>query len=462
MTSMRNTLAGLAVLAVACAPTAPAPTTTSIGPTESTSGTTTTTEFTQPFEVDDCSSPPVSFSSLCEVFDLIQRWHVDRPIEALPLADLAVQALLEFEPIDTEPRPRSLVCAIPHEDFVTFCAELARLVGESEIVVADAVDKAVLVMADVGLDPFSYYVPPDQVGVYRENGIVGGVGVLLDTTDAVGSRCARIAGNCPLLIVFVLEDNPGAVAGLQAGDRIVAIDGKPVEGLGFTTAATAIAGDETGSVQLTVEREGQTLDFDISRSELTVPTVEVRLPQPGVGYLRIPDFDTDIPGLVAEGLEVLLEARPDTIIIDLRDNPGGFIDAAVEVASKFIDGGVVLVTAGPDANQEFEAEEGGLATTERLIVLVNQGTASAAEILAGALRDRRGAVVIGNPTFGKDAVQIPFDLRNGGELFVTVARWSTPAGLTAGDGGLIPDRDLELSPSLTVEEIVSAVLVAAS
>ena len=134
---------------------------------------------------------------------------------------------------------------------------------------------------------------------------------------------------------------------------------------------------------------------------------------------------------MAEGLELLLESGPDTIVIDLRDNPGGFIDAAIEVASEFIDGGVVLETVGPDASQLFEAAGGGVATTERLVVVVNQGSASAAEILAGALRDRREAIVVGTTTFGKDAAQIPFDLRNGGELFVTVARWSTPSGLTA-------------------------------
>ncbi len=460
MTSMRTALAVLVVYIAACAPSDQGPTTTVTTPAPR--GSTSTTGFTQPFEVQDCSSPPVTFSALCEVYDLIQRWHIDRPVNASPLAELALEAIGDFDLVDAKPRPRSLICAVPHEDFSEFCAELARLVGEFNIDVGEAVEGAVLAMTDVGLDPFTFYVPPDQVGAFRDNGVVGGIGVLLDATDAVGSRCSRIAETCPLVIVFVLEDNPGAEAGLQAGDRIVAVDGDPVENMGFAVTATTIAGDETGLVQLTIERAGETLVFDIRRSELTVPTVQVRLVQPDVGYLRIPDFDTDIPALVAEGLEILLASGPNTIVIDIRDNPGGLIDAAIEVASEFIDGGVVLETVGPDASQLFEAAEGGVATTERLVVVVNQGTASAAEILAGALRDRRGAIVVGTTTFGKDAVQIPFDLRNGGELFVTVARWSTPSGLTAGEGGLTPDRDLELSPELTVEEVVSAVLVAAS
>ena len=149
-------------------------------------------------------------------------------------------------------------------------------------------------------------------------------------------------------------------------------------------------------------------------------------------------------------------------MVDLRDNPGGFVDAVVDVASMFISGGLVMTSSAPDEILEYPATEGGLATDERLVVIVNKGTASAAEILAGALRDRRDAVIVGTPTFGKDAVQIPFGLRNGGELYVVVARWETPNGLTARNGGLTPDRELELPVDLTNEEIVEAALGAAS
>ena len=211
-----------------------------------------------------------------------------------------------------------------------------------------------------------------------------------------------------------------------------------------------------------MKRAGESLTFTIERSELTVPTVRVELPLPNVGYLRIPDFEDDIPGLVSEALDSLSEFDPGTIVVDLRDNPGGFIDASVDVASEFINGGLVLESFGPDEHVEYTATEDGLATSQRLIVLVNRATASAAEIVAGALRDRRGAVLVGTNTFGKDAVQIPFTLRNGGELYVAVARWATPNGLTAGNGGLTPDRELELSTEMSVEEIVEAAIAAAS
>jgi carboxyl-terminal processing protease len=351
---------------------------------------------------------------------------------------------------------------VPHEDFTEFCAQLALMIHESGIAVGPAVDEAVIAMMDHGLDPFTYYVPPDQAGSFRANGLVGGVGLLLDATDAVGSRCAMITATCPLQIVFVLEDNPGADSGLQAGDLIVEVDGVRVEGKGFTATAAAIAGDETGQVEVVVERAGEPLTFTIARSELTVPTVQVDLPMPNVGYLRIPDFEDDIPGLVSEALISLSEFDPGTIVVDLRDNPGGFIDVSVDVASEFISGGLVLESFGPDEHLEYTATDGGLATKQRLIVLVNRGTASAAEIVAGALRDRRGAVIIGTNTFGKDAVQIPFMLRNGGELYVVVARWATPNGQTAGNGGLTPDRELELTTEMSIEEVVEAAIDAAS
>ena len=417
----------------------------------------------QPYQVQNCVAPPVTFSALCEVYDLVQKWHVDRPWPSSDLAGVALRSLREFASTETESRPRTLVCAVPHEDFTDFCDQLAQMVHESGIAVGPAVDAAVTAMTDVGLDPFSYYVPPDQVGSFRANGLVGGVGLLLDATDAVGSKCAMITAACPLRIVFVLEDNPGADAGLQAGDIVVEIGGEQVDGQGFVSTAAAMAGDETGSIDIVVEREGgETLTFTIDRSELTVPTVSVEIPLTGVGYLRIPDFEDDIPGLVEEALISLSEFGPRTIVIDLRDNPGGLVDASVDVASEFISGGLVLESFAPDEHLEYTATEGGLATEERLIVLVNQGTASAAEIVAGALRDRRGAVIVGTNTFGKDAVQIPFDLRNGGELYVAVARWATPSGLAAGNGGLTPDRELDLTTDMTVEEVVEAALDAAS
>jgi carboxyl-terminal processing protease len=150
------------------------------------------------------------------------------------------------------------------------------------------------------------------------------------------------------------------------------------------------------------------------------------------------------------------------LVVDLRDNPGGLVQAVVDIADEFVDGGIVMVSEAPDEYLEYAARPGGIAIGQRLVVLVNNGTASAAEILAGALRDRRGAVIVGSNTFGKDAVQIPFTLRNGGEFHIAVARWSTPDGHTAGRGGLTPDSEVIWPVGATVEEVIALALKAAS
>jgi carboxyl-terminal processing protease len=422
----------------------------------------TTTSAPLPVQIDDCSAPPVPFSPLCEAYELIQEWHVDQPVDTAALVAAAVESLDGFVTDETAEPPRALICAIPHPAFNVLCDRLAARIDGEGIPLGPAMEAVMIGMAEQGLDAFSYYVPPDQVGVFRSNGVVGGIGALLDATDAVGSKCARVASTCPLQIVFVLEDNPADEAGLKAGDIITAIDGSSVEGLGFVDAVSQIAGDETGTVQITVERTDGSIEVvDVQRDELTVPDVEVDVPQPGVGLIRIPDFEEDIPDLVRTALRGLIAGGIETLVVDLRDNPGGYIDVAILVISEFIEEGVLFHTSAPDGDTDVTALGDGVATEVGLIVLVNGGTASAAEITATALRDRRQATIIGEPTFGKNAVQIPFELRNGGELYVAVAHWTSPDGESVVDGGIIPEHVLSLPADLTREELVTLSLEAA-
>lgn len=409
-----------------------------------------------------CGSPPVTFSPLCETYELLETWYVDTPIDPEALARTAVRGLEEFTTTETEEPPRTLFCAIPDSAFAALCETLAERVAESQISVGPAVEAALSYMIDTGLDPFTYYLPPGQTGSVRLNGIVGGVGVVLDARDAAGSKCARITEICQLEIVVVLEDNPGWDAGLEIGDIISEVDRDPVEGKGFAAVVSQIAGDETGVVELTIERDGSHMSFPIERTELEVPTVEYGVVSDNVGYLRIPDFELDIPSLVSDSLEEINAEGVDTLVVDLRDNPGGLVDSVVDTANEFIDGGTIMTTESTAENQVYEAAPGGTATDQRLLVLVNQGTASAAEVLAGALRDRRDAVMVGTNTFGKYAVQIPFTLRNGGEFHVAVARWLTPEGETVGNGGLTPDQEVTWPTGSSVEDIVSIALEANS
>jgi carboxyl-terminal processing protease len=421
-----------------------------------------TTSIPLPVQVDDCSAPPVPFSPLCEAYELIQEWHVDGPVEVATLAAAAIEGLDSYVTEETAEPPRALICAIPDPGFEELCDHLAARIDATSVPLGPAMEAAVIGMTDHGLDPFSYYVPPDQVGAFRSNGVVGGVGVLLDATDSVGSKCARVAATCPLRVVFVLEDNPAAEAGLLSGDIITAIDGVSVNGLGFVEAVSQIAGNETGVVELTVERDDVDIEvLEIERAELTVPTVEMDIPQPGVGLIRIPDFEQDIPDLVRQGLAELIDSGINILIVDLRDNPGGFIDASILVLSEFIEEGVLVKTQYSNQAVDLTALGEGVATEVDLIVLVNGGTASAAEITAAALRDRRGAVIVGEPTFGKNAVQIPFELRNGGEFYVAVAHWTSPDGVSVAEGGIAPDHLLSLPADLNPEELVALSLEAA-
>lgn len=459
---MRPCLFALVLALAACGSGEAEPTSTADVSVPEPAITTTTTAIPAiPLQVADCVAPQVTFATLCEVFQLIDKWHIDRPADSAVLAAAAIEGLMAYETEETEEPPRTLICAVPDDAFIRLCHEVQRRVTEERMPVGPAIEAAVLRMTNSALDAFSYYLPPGQTGGYRSNGVVGGIGVLLDATDAVGSKCALVTEVCELRVVVVLDDNPAAEAGIETGDVITAVDGAGVEGLGFVEAGTLIAGDETGVVELTVQRDGVTREFSIARSPLTVPSVEAEMPFEGVGYLRIPDFDADIPQLVNDALDALGEIGYHTIVVDLRDNPGGFVDAAVYVLSEFVDGGVIVVESDRRDELELEASKGGQATDKRVIVLVNEGTASAAEITALALRERRGAPIVGSTTFGKHAVQLPFDLDNGGQVLIAVADWAGPSGASVKGTGLEPDVTVDLPQSLSIAELVEIALESA-
>lgn len=246
-------------------------------------------------------------------------------------------------------------------------------------------------------------------------------------------------------IVEPFEGGPAEQAGIRAGDRVLGVDGVSIVGVTLYEAIGLIRGPEGTEVTLLIEREGVAEPFEVTvtRARLEIAITEVELRDDGIGYIRLYDFSATAGERMVEGLEELLAQEPQAIIFDLRGNPGGWLDQAVDVADLFLDDGAILIERWSDGREKsFEAHPGDVGEDVPLVVLVDRGSASAAEIVAGALQDRERAVLIGELTFGKGSVQRPFTLSDGSELRVTAALWFTPNDRAIHGDGLAPDIEV--------------------
>lgn len=460
-------LLSIAVLVVALAACADGgtiettvPTTTAPSTTSTTLAPTTSLTPTAQYTVADCETPPVTFALMCDVYELLARYHVDAPIDPSALAAGAALGFEAFDAESIESPSETFVCAIPVEDFERLCEYAAeRLAGDPQQIEL-AMEEAVASMISLSLDPFTYYLPPELSGALTEDGIVTAVGLLLTIRDPVGSVCTVVENNCRLEVVLSVPDGPAQEAGLEAGDIIETIDGESVEGTDLVEVVARLDGPEGSNVVIGRTTEGGSTDEVVIERRLPpTPVLEGEIPVEGVGYIRLPDFGADIPQFLHALLEEWQDEDLDHIVLDLRDNPGGFVDVATLVASEFLPDGLVLRSEAPEESLEYPVQEGGLATSAPpLTVVVNAGSASASEILAGVLQERGRAVVVGEPTFGKDTVQIGFPLRNDGELRVTVARWVTPDGVSVARDGVVPDVQVEIPSEASPAEVVDLVL----
>lgn len=403
----------------------------------------------------------MSFALLCDVYELLQENHVDAPLDPAALAAGAALGVAGFETGATgaTATPVATTCAIPHPAFETTCDTIFDRVGAGPYDITGAIEAGVSSMIALSLDPFTYYLPPELSGALSDDGIVNAVGLLLTITNQVGSVCTVVEGDCRLEVAVALLDSPAYEVGIEPGDIITTIDGEPVGGLNLVEVAGLLDGDEgtTVTVELVTGEEAPR-EVTVVRRPLPTPDLVVDQPRPGVGYVRLPDFQMDIPGFFHTVLTSFDEAGVDTLVLDLRDNPGGFVDVATLVASEFFADGLVFRTLGPEDNLEYPVQEGGVGTGLGVTVVVNTGSASAAEILAGVLQERGRATVIGTPTFGKNSVQIGFPLRNDGQLRVTIARWVTPDGVSVAGTGVVPDVLVDIPVDASPEEVVELAL----
>ncbi len=269
------------------------------------------------------------------------------------------------------------------------------------------------------------------------DGSYTGIGAWVDTSGEL------------LTIISPMPDSPAEKAGLKPGDEIIAIDGKDVSGTDPSITLQSVLGPEGTTVVLTIQRHDpeETLEFSIVREKIIIPSIESKMLDNKIGYIALYSFAETTADDMKAALQELLAQDPVGLILDLRDNGGGYVDTAIEVISQFIPSGVVMIEKlGTGEEVPFDAIPGGLATEIPLVVLVNGGSASASEITAGAIQDLDRGKIVGTTTYGKGSVQnwVPLD-NNQGAVKVTIARWLTPNGRLIHEVGLTPDVVVEIT-----------------
>jgi carboxyl-terminal processing protease len=298
-------------------------------------------------------------------------------------------------------------------------------------------------------DPYSAYLTSDEFRATLQDisGEFEGIGATIGTVDAEGatSSCATIAPDCRLVVVSPITGSPADEAGLLAGDVIASIDGEPLDGLTVEEARNRIRGPKDTAVVLSVVRgDDAPFDVEIVRAVIVSPEVESEALADGrVGYIRLSGFSDHAAEQFDRAVAEQVAAGRKQLVVDLRGNPGGFVTAARDIASQFLADGTIFWEVDADGNRvETLAEAGGAATDPaiKVVLLVDGGTASASEIVAGALQDRGRATLVGSTTLGKGTVQQWTQLEGDhGGFRLTVARWLTPDGTWIHREGIEPD-----------------------
>lgn len=288
-------------------------------------------------------------------------------------------------------------------------------------------------------DDNTVFFDPDAAKIMRED--------MSGSFEGIGAH-VRMREDGRLMIVAPIEGQPAEAAGLRPGDIILEADGVSLEGMNIYEAIQHVRGPKGTVAHLKVLREDVAEPFivEVERARIPMPTIETEMLDGDIAYVKLYDFNAQANDRLEDALKELLAENPRGLIFDLRNNPGGFLTEAVSVASQFISEGKILTERfGDDTEQVYEAEQGGLALEVPLVVLVNPGSASASEIVAGALQDAGRALLIGETTFGKGSVQLVHRMRDDSELRVTVARWFTPNDRMIHGQGLEPDIFVELT-----------------
>ncbi len=310
----------------------------------------------------------------------------------------------------------------------------------------DLVEGAIIGMFDVLGDPNSRYMRSDEFDAALDDarGEFEGVGAVMATEDASGAPCEPVGDDCGLRVIDVLTDAPAEAAGLLAGDVVTGVDGVSLDGSTIDDSVRLIRGPRGSEVTLALLRDGQPLELTITRDRVASEDVHSAVLADGqVGYLAIDSFGVNAADRFAAALGEHLDAGLERIIVDVRDDPGGFVDATVAISSQFLGDGAVFWEEDATGRQTaVEVIEGGLAVDDdiEVVVLLNGGSASASEILAGALQDAGRAQLVGERSFGKGTVQEWTELPgNNGGFRLSVAKWLTRNKSWVDGTGIQPD-----------------------
>ncbi|MDY6399314.1 MAG: S41 family peptidase [Synergistales bacterium] len=296
-------------------------------------------------------------------------------------------------------------------------------------------------MVEAWKDPYTRFVSPSQLKdeEIELEGRYGGLGMY------VGDRDGQI------LVISPMEDSPAEKAGLKPKDQIVKVDDEVVVGWTSDRVVQKLRGEPDTKVTVWVRREGEDelLSFEITREIINLKSVRYEMLSDDIGYLRLSQFKHNTAADAREGLRDLIKKGMKALILDLRNNGGGLLDASVKIVSMFVKNGLVVETKGRSerANEKYYINKSDYLTNVPMVVLINGGSASASEIVAGALNDRGRAKLIGEKSFGKGSVQTLFPLTDGSGVYVTIARYYTPSGKVIDHVGLSPDIEVKGEPN---------------
>lgn len=300
------------------------------------------------------------------------------------------------------------------------------------------VQAAVEAMLETLEDPYTSYLDPDEYKRYEENseGKFEGIGAYVDLIDG------RITITAPI------PNTPAAKAGIQPGDVILEVNGISTKGWSLIESIIQIRGPKGTKVRLLVQHpdtNGTTL-VEITRDVIETTSMHWKILRTGIAYIEISMFAENTDEALTDALQTINKENPAGIILDLRNNLGGLLSTTVNIASHFLEDGLVLYSINGDGDRtDYEVKSGGLAHNTPLVVLINQFSASASEVLSGTLQDHDRAILIGTSTFGKGSVNLPVSLSNGGGLYFTIGRWYSPNGHLIEGDGLEPDITVEAS-----------------